>query len=904
MTFCARCNAEVELMMDDSSGFSCCGQCGCVLEEHNFSSDLTFATGADGTGGMVGTIVGQTSGGRRGAYGGADMEGHESSAARGHQEMSAIADHFHLPYDILDASYRLYKLALQHGFTRGRRVNQVAATCLYITCRQEKKPYMLIDFSDNLSVNVYTLGAVYLQLLRLFRLEEYPAFTKPIDPSLFLHRFAERLNFGKKTREVQQTALHLVQSMKRDWMQTGRKPSGICGAALFIAAHIHGFERTKQDIIGVVHIGWSTIEKRVKEFANTSSSLLTHAEFTNMSGKLAQEHEAEAERMLALAVQAAADELVTAAAAAAAGPSTSGALLPGAADEDGVTVAAVAAAPTPTETQGARQCEHVAAGTPSLAHGMCRGCFEEYLCTSGGIYLGSSDPPAYMRNLRQEVRMSMKAISDKDMQPLAMLEAGAGMDAEAAELEAALQEDAMARLAEGLMATRKKGDAGGSGAGGSGAVPPAGAPRRTKAQLLEERQQRAAAAAGGGAGGAGPSGAGGAADGKAGPAAGEKRARAGDGAAEGAPAAGVAGVAAAEAASEKRVRAGDGAAEGAAAAAGVAAAGVDGGAAVEGGAAGGGAAVVAGVGVAEAVPEEDEDVLSDLSDEEQATYIATTEEAELKGLLWCEMNKDWLERQKQKERDAAAREANGEAPPEKRKRAAPKKKAPLNADNAKDAARNMLAEKKLSNKINYSVLADMFDAAPPGGPAAAGPSGTATGASGSGGGGGAGPSGAHAHAPPAGRGGGGGGGSNARAVHFAEDAPVNAALQLRAARRAADAEKAASNQRLGGVVTTSRLSRMDAVDEFPLSACGDDVKTATTFFNGTTSPPENKVQAFIRNASISDSCCAASKELNAARCNYEAPVQELAAALIGADVATYDRFASAVAQICGFVKIC
>lgn len=28
--------------------------------------------------------------------------------------------------------------------------------------------------------------------------------------------------------------------MKRDWMQTGRRPSGICGASLYIAAHIHG----------------------------------------------------------------------------------------------------------------------------------------------------------------------------------------------------------------------------------------------------------------------------------------------------------------------------------------------------------------------------------------------------------------------------------------------------------------------------------------------------------------------------------------------------------------------------------------------------------------------------------------------------------------------------------------
>ena len=62
-------------------------------------------------------------------------------------------------------------------------------------------------------------GAVYLQLLRLFRLEEYPAFTKPIDPSLYLHRFAEKLKFGAKTRAVQDTALNLVSSMKRDWMQ-------------------------------------------------------------------------------------------------------------------------------------------------------------------------------------------------------------------------------------------------------------------------------------------------------------------------------------------------------------------------------------------------------------------------------------------------------------------------------------------------------------------------------------------------------------------------------------------------------------------------------------------------------------------------------------------------------------
>jgi transcription initiation factor TFIIIB Brf1 subunit/transcription initiation factor TFIIB len=61
-----------------------------------------------------------------------------------------------------------------------------------------------------------------------------------VDPSLYLHRFANRLGVSDKFHAVTNTALRLVASMKRDWMQTGRRPSGICGAALFIAAHIHG----------------------------------------------------------------------------------------------------------------------------------------------------------------------------------------------------------------------------------------------------------------------------------------------------------------------------------------------------------------------------------------------------------------------------------------------------------------------------------------------------------------------------------------------------------------------------------------------------------------------------------------------------------------------------------------
>ena len=50
------------------------------------------------------------------------------------------------------------------------------------------------------------------------------------DPCLYIPRFAHALEFGEKTHDVSMTAMRLVQRMKRDWMHTGRRPSGLCGA--------------------------------------------------------------------------------------------------------------------------------------------------------------------------------------------------------------------------------------------------------------------------------------------------------------------------------------------------------------------------------------------------------------------------------------------------------------------------------------------------------------------------------------------------------------------------------------------------------------------------------------------------------------------------------------------------
>ncbi|EEB17083.1 transcription factor IIIB 70 kDa subunit, putative [Pediculus humanus corporis] len=99
------------------------------------------------------------------------------------------------------------------------------------------------------------------------------------DVSLYILRFANRLEFGNKTHQVSMTALRLVQRMKRDSMHTGRRPSGLCGAALLMAARLHEFNRSVSDIIKIVKVHESTLRKRLLEFGETPSSSLSLDEF-------------------------------------------------------------------------------------------------------------------------------------------------------------------------------------------------------------------------------------------------------------------------------------------------------------------------------------------------------------------------------------------------------------------------------------------------------------------------------------------------------------------------------------------------------------------------------------------------------------------------------------------------
>ncbi|QRV81271.1 transcription initiation factor IIB [Ceratobasidium sp. AG-Ba] len=212
-----------------------------------------------------------------GAFGHGSSEPGEQSASHGRTLIRQQASALHLSENISDMAQRYYNLAISHRFIKGRKSEYVAAVCLYIACRSSKTRHMLIDFSDLLRVNVFVLGAYYLKLVRELNLS-----LPLIDPAHLIARFAALLEFGEETNKVVIDATRLVSRFSRDWMTLGRRPAGICGACLLLAARMNHFRRSIQEIVQVVKIGDETVKKRLEEFKATPSAALTMHDFRNV----------------------------------------------------------------------------------------------------------------------------------------------------------------------------------------------------------------------------------------------------------------------------------------------------------------------------------------------------------------------------------------------------------------------------------------------------------------------------------------------------------------------------------------------------------------------------------------------------------------------------------------------
>ncbi|CAG8973292.1 hypothetical protein HYALB_00000054 [Hymenoscyphus albidus] len=263
-----------------------CIKCGYVVDDsHNIVSEITFGESGSGAAIVQGSFIAADQGASRNTA----MPGQRSSGGGGGSQtlsdatnlMKSLATQLKIRDTIVTDAGLVFKMAQIENFIQGRRVVEVAAVSLYVACRRcatKDAPcrVMLIDFSDKININVFRLGRVFTDLLTSVNIRGELSL---VLPEHLMHKFASRLEFGDDLDKVAESAIKFGQRMDADWITMGRRPSGICGAALLMAARMHNYRRTLNEVVYVVKITTQTLQKRLDEFKRTESSNMTIAEW-------------------------------------------------------------------------------------------------------------------------------------------------------------------------------------------------------------------------------------------------------------------------------------------------------------------------------------------------------------------------------------------------------------------------------------------------------------------------------------------------------------------------------------------------------------------------------------------------------------------------------------------------
>ncbi|KAK0564207.1 transcription factor TFIIIB subunit brf1 [Tilletia horrida] len=296
---CPHCSSTKTIHDGDTVA---CAECGYVFEQSQIVSEVTFGETSSGAATVQGSYVSADQAGARimgpgGFRGSSAGESRQITLANAQANIRKMANIWNLSENVINKAYRIFNLAMVGGgewlrehadpsnFVLGRKSDITVASCLYLACRHENRPLMLIDFADSIGENVFTLGRSYLKLTRMIHLKPPPGTdgaSTIVDPSIYIQRFAIMLDFGDEAPKVTADALRLIKRFNADWMVQGRRPAGICAAALILAARMNHFRRSIAEVVQVARIADVTLRKRLDEFAKTESSKLSVADFRSL----------------------------------------------------------------------------------------------------------------------------------------------------------------------------------------------------------------------------------------------------------------------------------------------------------------------------------------------------------------------------------------------------------------------------------------------------------------------------------------------------------------------------------------------------------------------------------------------------------------------------------------------
>ena len=172
-------------------------------------------------------------------------------------ELKRVSSYLKLPKAVEEEAARIYTLAVQRGLVRGRSMESVVAGSLYASCRRHDVPRTLEELSEASGIDKKEVGRTYRFVTR-----ELGITILPSNPADYIARFASSL---KLSAETQSKSIEILEKAQKAELTSGRGPTGIAAAALYVATLIHGEKRTQREVADVAGVTEVTIRNRYKE---------------------------------------------------------------------------------------------------------------------------------------------------------------------------------------------------------------------------------------------------------------------------------------------------------------------------------------------------------------------------------------------------------------------------------------------------------------------------------------------------------------------------------------------------------------------------------------------------------------------------------------------------------------
>ena len=164
-----------------------------------------------------------------------------------------------LPRNVRETAAMIYRKAVRRKLIRGRSIEGVSAAVLYAACRQCNVPRTLEEIGRVANMPKKEIGRNYRNISRKLDLKLLP--TTPQD---YISRFSSQLSLSN---DVQAKTNEILKKAANEELTSGRGPTGLAAAALYMATILCGERRTQREVADVAGVTEVTIRNRYKELA-------------------------------------------------------------------------------------------------------------------------------------------------------------------------------------------------------------------------------------------------------------------------------------------------------------------------------------------------------------------------------------------------------------------------------------------------------------------------------------------------------------------------------------------------------------------------------------------------------------------------------------------------------------